>query len=113
MSYSTTNQVQNDKGGFIMFCKNIFLASAIVLLSSLGIAKANAEGQCSELMTTVCNDCHNTDRVCESMGGPEKKWKAIIDWMISNGAELSDDQQTLLINCLTEPYEEAKKVCGK
>jgi hypothetical protein len=93
--------------------KNFFLVAVIVLLSALGTAKANAEGQCKELLTTVCNDCHNTDRVCESMGGPEKKWKAIIDWMISNGAELSDEQQSLLVNCLTEPYEEAKKVCGK
>ena len=96
-----------------MFWKNIFLVAVIVLFSALGIAKANAEGQCTELLTTVCNDCHNTDRVCESMGGTEKKWKAIIDWMISNGAELEDDQRTLMINCLMEPYDEAKAVCSK
>ena len=96
-----------------MFWKNIFLVGVIVLFSAIGITKANAEGQCKELLTTVCNDCHNTDRVCESMGGTEKKWKAIIDWMISNGAEMSDDQRTLMINCLMEPYEEAKAVCGK
>ena len=96
-----------------MFWKNIFLVAVIVLFSAIGITKANAEGQCKELLTTVCNDCHNTDRVCESMGGTEKKWKAIIDWMISNGAELEDDQRTLMINCLMEPYDEAKAVCSK
>jgi cytochrome c5 len=97
----------------MMFWRNIFLVTVIVLFSAIGTTRANTDGECKKLLTTVCNDCHNTDRVCESMGGTEKKWKAIIDWMISNGAELSDDQQTLMINCLMEPYDEAKSICTK
>ena len=97
-----------------MLWKNLVLGIVVVLFSSLGAAQASGtEGQCTQLLTTVCNDCHNTDRVCDSMGGPEKKWKAILDWMISNGAELEEEEKTLLLNCLTEPFEEAKKACGK
>ena len=97
-----------------MLWKNLVLGIIVVLFSALGAVQASgAEGQCTQLLTTVCNDCHNTDRVCESMGGSEKKWKAILDWMISNGAELEDDEKSLLLNCLTEPFEEAKKACGK
>ena len=97
-----------------MIWKNLVLAAILVTPIALGATQVSwAEGQCTKLLNTVCNDCHNTDRVCESMGGPEKKWKAIIDWMISNGAELEDDEKSLLVNCLTEPFEEAKKACGK
>lgn len=97
-----------------MVWKNAFLGIVVVLFSALGaVQTSGAEGQCTQLLNTVCNDCHNTDRVCESMGGPEKKWKAILDWMISNGAELEDEEKGLLLDCLTEPYDEAKKACGK
>jgi hypothetical protein len=97
-----------------MFWKNLVLGIVVVLFSALGAVQASGtEGQCAQLLTTVCNDCHNTDRVCASMGGPEKKWKAILDWMISNGAELEKEEKSLLLDCLTEPYDEAKKACGK
>ena len=97
-----------------MHWKNLVLAIVVGLVSSLGAVQASGtEGQCSQLLNTVCNDCHNTDRVCDAMGGSEKKWKAILDWMISNGAELEEDEVALLVNCLTEPYEEARKACGK
>lgn len=97
-----------------MWRQNLVLVIVVVVFSSLGVVQASGtEGQCTQLLNTVCNDCHNTDRVCDSMGGSEKKWKAILDWMISNGAELEKDEKTLLLNCLTEPFEEAKKACGK
>ena len=97
-----------------MLWKNLALGIIVVLFSSLSAMQASGtEGQCTQLLNTVCNDCHNTDRVCDSMGGPEKKWKAILDWMISNGAELEEEEISLLLNCMTEPYEEAKKACGK
>ena len=98
-----------------MFTKHFFTLAVIVSISLFGgvLSSYAQEGECAKLLTTVCNDCHNTDRVCNSMGGSEKKWKAILDWMISNGAELEKEEVTLLGNCLTEPYEEAKKACNK
>jgi hypothetical protein len=98
-----------------MFRKNVVAVVVVVAISIFaGVLISSAqEGQCTKLLTTVCNDCHNTDRVCDSMGGPEKKWKAILDWMISNGAELEEEEIALLLDCMTEPYEEAKKACGK
>ena len=97
-----------------MWWKNLVLGIIVVVFSALGAIQASGtEGQCTQLLNTVCNDCHNTDRVCDSMGGSEKKWKAILDLMIISGADLEKDEKTLLLNCLTEPFEEAKKACGK
>ena len=97
-----------------MWWQNLVLGIVVVVFSFLGVVQASeTEGQCTQLLNTVCNDCHNTDRVCDSMGGSEKKWKAILDLMIISGADLEKDEKTLLLNCLTEPFEEAKKACGK
>ena len=97
-----------------MVSRNIILVLIIIMLSSLGTVQAASNGaKCNKLLETVCNDCHNTDRVCDAIGGTQKKWKALIDWMISNGAELEDDEKVLLIDCLSEPFDEAKKACGK
>ena len=72
-----------------MAWKNFVLGTVLVLFSALGAGQAaGTQGQCTQLFSTVCNGCHNTDRVCDSMGGSEEKWQAILDWMISNGAEL-------------------------
>jgi len=97
-----------------MLSKNLLLGVIVAVVSVLGAVQASGqEGDCSKLMTRVCNECHNSDRICKSMGGPEEKWQAILDWMISNGAALADDERTLLVDCLTEPYDEAKQACGK
>ena len=97
-----------------MVMKNVVLVAIIVLFAALGTVHADSnEGKCTKLLNTICNDCHNTDRVCNSLGGTQKKWKALVEWMISNGAELEDDEKELIINCLVEPYDEAKKACNK
>ena len=97
-----------------MLWKNLVIGIAAAFLFNLGAGQAQAEeGQCTQLLTTICNGCHNSDRVCEKIGGPEKKWVGLLKWMVANGAELEDDEKTLLVNCMTEPYEEAKAFCGK
>lgn len=97
-----------------MLWKNLVIGLAAALLFSLGASQAQAEeGDCTQLLKTVCNDCHNSDRVCEKIGGTEKKWKALLSWMVANGAELEKEERTLLVNCMTEPFDEAKNFCKK
>jgi len=98
-----------------MMSKNLVIGIIVVLFSTLGAMQASGSDgdDCSTLLTTVCNNCHNSERICKSMGGPEEKWQVILDWMISNGAKVADHEKTLLVNCLTEPYDEAKKACTK
>ena len=68
---------------------------------------------CEESINTICIGCHNTDRVCESLGASEKTWKAVLDWMVSNGAELEDDELEAMVKCFSEPSAGAKAACGK
>jgi hypothetical protein len=88
--------------------------SAVTLL--IGVAasgSARAQGQCAALMNTVCLGCHTRDRFCERLGSTEKQWQSLIKWMITNGADLDEEQVKLLAGCLSGPTEEAMKVCGK
>lgn len=97
-----------------MILKNLAIGIALACLLSLGSGQARAaEGQCAELLGSVCIGCHDSERVCAKIGGPEKKWVGLLKWMIANGAELEEEDKTLLINCMTEPYAEAKAFCGK
>lgn len=97
-----------------MLSRNLILGIIAALVSILGTVQVSAEvGDCAKLLTTVCTECHKSERICENMGGPEEKWEAILDWMTAKGAALEDEQRTLLIYCMTEPYDETKKACGK
>lgn len=98
-----------------MLRRNLVLGLTVVLLAAPGIAHGSGTegGQCTQLLNTVCNQCHSTDRVCDAMGNPEMKWESILDWMISNGAELKKAERDLLVNCLNEPFYETQKACGK
>lgn len=89
----------------------ISAALLIVLLSTAGPARA--EGQCAKLMNSICLGCHNQDRFCERLGATENQWRSLLKWMIANGAELEDDEVNLLVGCLSEPADEAKKTCGR
>jgi hypothetical protein len=94
--------------------KNFGRVIAVVGLLWIGAGPAQAEdGQCAQLLRSVCNGCHDSARICAKIGGPEKKWLTLLDWMISNGAELEDEEKNLLANCMTEPFAEAKTFCGK
>lgn len=68
---------------------------------------------CEESVNTVCIGCHNSDRVCESLGASEKTWQAVLDWMVSNGAELEDDEIEAMVKCFSAPSAGAKAACGK
>jgi hypothetical protein len=47
------------------------------------------------------------------LGATEKQWQSLIKWMIANGADLEKDEVDLLVSCLSEPADEAKKTCGR
>ena len=92
----------------------ILVSGVMVLLIWLAAAgSARAEGQCAALMNSVCLGCHDRDKFCDRLGPTEKQWQSLMKWMIANGAELEEDEVKLLVGCLSEPSEEAKKACGK
>ena len=93
----------------------LLLATAVAMLPAILASPApiRAEGQCAKLMNSICLGCHNQDKFCERLGATEKQWQSLIKWMIANGADLEKDEVDLLVSCLSEPADEAKKTCGR
>jgi|GEM_PF-5777674 len=96
-----------------MITRFLIYGAVVLLIWVAPSGSARAEGQCTALMNTVCLGCHTRDRFCERLGSTEIQWQSLIKWMITNGADLDEEQVKLLVGCLGGPTEEAMKVCGK
>lgn len=86
----------------------LILVNLVFLAPGLAVAD-----KCAEHVPTTCIGCHNTDEICVRLGNSEKEWKAIILWMIDNGAELEDDEVEPLVKCFSTPSAGAKSACNK
>ncbi|HFE47292.1 MAG TPA: c-type cytochrome, partial [Nannocystis exedens] len=68
-----------------------------------------------ELLQTKCVECHELDDVSAHGGDDAAGWRSVIAAMVEEGAELGDDEISLLTNYLAlkhpvSPEEEAKAV---
>jgi len=55
------------------------------------------------LVEERCTKCHDLGRV-ERAKKTEEEWKATVERMVGNGAELNEAEQELVIQYLTETY---------
>ena len=92
-----------------------FLYALLLILASLVLVapQVAVADKCAEHVPTTCIGCHNTDEICVKLGNSEKEWKAIILWMIDNGAELEDEEVEPLVKCFSTPSAGAKVACNK
>lgn len=66
-------------------------------------AAAGADGRAQELLQSVCVACHNLNRV-QTKNLAESDWRLIVDRMKDRGAELSDEDVSVLISYLSKTY---------
>jgi hypothetical protein len=57
------------------------------------------------LVEERCAECHDLGRVEQAMK-TEEEWKATVERMVGKGAQLSQEEQTLVIQYLAEAYPE-------
>lgn len=79
-----------------------------------GFAKATTAQapSCTDLLLKKCEECHYLSRVCQKLGQKSKwKWKRTMKAMIRHGAKINQDEQELLIDCLTDNGDAAKAAC--
>jgi len=57
------------------------------------------------LVEERCAECHDLGRVERAKKG-EEEWKATVERMVSKGAQLSEEEQALVIQYLAEAYPE-------
>jgi cytochrome c-type biogenesis protein CcmH/NrfF len=64
-------------------------------------SSTTADGQ--TLMNTRCNKCHSLDRVTSAHKTADQ-WNQTVTKMISNGAQLTSDEQKVLVDYLAKTY---------
>jgi hypothetical protein len=58
----------------------------------------------SDLLETQCSACHSLERV-KSKSATADQWKTTVDRMIGHGAQLTAEEETILIQYLAENYK--------
>jgi cytochrome c-type biogenesis protein CcmH/NrfF len=71
--------------------------------SSSTTATSTTSKDGSTLLQERCTVCHNLSRV-ESSRHTSADWKTIVDRMIGKGAQLTSDEETLVVDYLAATY---------
>ena len=68
-----------------------------------------------DLYLQRCDQCHYMDRVCKQVGKRSARgWKKNIERMVKvRGAEVTDAEKALLVECLATPAPDIKAECKK
>lgn len=94
---------------------NRLIGMVLILLSVVIIATACSSGASNPtpgatssldgatLLQERCTKCHTLTRV-EQSSNTATQWKTIVDTMISRGAQLTPEEETVLVNYLATNY---------
>ena len=73
---------------------------------------ASAGGDCQTTINAKCVKCHYKTRICDALGTKSKrKWKRTIKFMVKQGAQLSKEEQVLMVECLNAMPKGSEVVC--
>jgi len=93
--------------------KKILLLILVVSLSFLvsALSVSAEDTSCARVFKSNCNACHGLDRGCELLGQSPKEWTELFEFMEGMGADIPEDEQKLLAECLSAPDDDVKAAC--
>ena len=94
--------------------KNLMLigAGVLILLGGQAFSSEPDDTVCKDLVINSCTGCHGKERACANLGKSKESWKKLIEFMIANGADLSDQEIEQLSDCMSIPSLGAKAACA-
>jgi len=83
------------------------------LLLSLRGNEAAAGEECKVLLQNKCSSCHFVKYICPKMESNSGAiyWKWVMHTMIKEGAVLTDQESSTLVDCLSSHDAQAKTFC--
>ncbi len=94
-----------------MFRSTILTLFCIGLLGFIS-SNALAGEKCAQTITAKCEGCHQVDVICSELGKNSKdEWTTTINTMVAYGAELSPEEETSLIECLSSQSADIAALC--
>jgi hypothetical protein len=99
--------------------RNIIIIGISLVLLTAGTALAGKpqpepppEAACSSMINAKCIRCHYKTRICDALGTKSvRQWKKSITFMVSQGAELTEDEQNKVVACLSSLPQGSQVVC--
>jgi len=79
----------------------ILVSFLLFITSALSISSEN--NICAETFTNNCSACHEIDRACKLLGQSQKDWTELFEYMEEMGADIPDNEKTILLDCLKKP----------
>ena len=71
-----------------------------------------SEAVCSAIVDAKCVKCHYKTRICDALGTKSvRKWKKTLKFMVKQGAQLSQDEQSKVLACLSSLPKGSAVVC--
>ncbi len=102
----------------IVFIVSVFLYAACSGSSEEGGQSTGTVGgqststDCQAIIDVKCVKCHYKTRICDALGTKSKrKWKRTIKFMVKQGAQLSKEEQVLVVDCLSTMAKASDIVC--
>jgi mono/diheme cytochrome c family protein len=76
----------------------------LLLLASILVAcGGNGQPSGQQLLQERCSGCHSLDRV-RNQQLTRGEWEDVVEWMLTYGVELTDEEQEILVDYLAETY---------
>jgi hypothetical protein len=90
------------------------LSSCIVYALFISSPVASANESCDSLMKSRCLSCHFETRICQKLkkNKGKRSWKRTIKSMVRHGAELTNEEQKILVQCFAKKDTEILSLCG-
>lgn len=96
-----------------------YLAAAITVFVFMAACSGTAEvgeappdAVCSSIIDAKCVKCHYKTRICDALGTKSAgKWDRTIKFMMKQGAQLTDDEQSKVLACLVSMPRGSDVVC--
>ena len=98
--------------GFSLFLALITFMSMAACSSTDVSVNVPSDTVCGAIVDAKCVQCHYKTRICDALGTKSSsKWKQTIKFMIKQGAELTADEQTKVVACLSSLPRGSEIVC--
>ena len=91
----------------LKYAKNICLLMTVFLLvvacsGPVKIGEPPPDAVCSSIIDAKCTRCHYKTRICDALGTKSvSQWVRSIKFMIKQGAQLTEEEQSKVIACLS------------
>ncbi len=87
----------------LVMLAGVFLAACGSGSTQAPVSSSSTPADGQSLLQTRCTQCHSLSRVTTSQQN-STQWKATVDKMIRNGAELTPQEEQVLVNYLAQTY---------